>query len=199
MLTSAVIRAGELLAVVLAAGTVTLAAGLWWLKRRVRRLRRAGLAAARMSMAAATAGRHRLWSAPLPDRRWLAEARQRRRLWRAVAAAEHAVAAARQAGAPAGDLDGLCRRLRQAAGDADRSLAVSRTPARRGEAGHASGPEVSEVLAAAGLIQDAAASALASMARHASASLAGDARREAAALSAGIAAAARAGHRGEPG
>jgi hypothetical protein len=46
MLGPAVIRAAELLAVVLAAGTVALAAGLWWLRRRVRRLKRLGRAAA---------------------------------------------------------------------------------------------------------------------------------------------------------
>jgi hypothetical protein len=204
MLTSVVVRAAELLAVVLAAGTITLAAGLWWLRRRVRRLRRAGqMMAVRAAMAAvgaANRGRRRAWSVPLPDRRWLAAARERRRLWRAVAAAEHAVAVARQAGAPTGDLDGLCRRLRQAAGDADRCLSVSRRPAEPG-AGHGAGAmaEVSDLVAAAGVIQDAAASAVASMARPASASLAEDVRREAAALAAGIAAAAGAGHQGEPG
>ena len=42
MLASVAARAAELLAVVLAVGTITLAAGLWWLRRRVRRLRRPG-------------------------------------------------------------------------------------------------------------------------------------------------------------
>jgi hypothetical protein len=189
MLASVVVRAGELLAVVLAAGAVTLAVGLWWLRRRVRRLRRAGRAlAARarvVAVSAADAGRRRAWSVLLPDRRWLAAARERRRLWRAVGAAEHAVAAARRAGAPAGELDQLCRRLRQAAGNADRCLSVS-----RGGAGQGGSAEVSEVVAAAGVIAEAAASAAAAMTQSAYQDLAGDARREAEALAAGIAAGA---------
>jgi hypothetical protein len=200
MLASVLVRAAELLAVVLAAGAVTLAAGLWWLGRRVRRLRRAAqVMAARAAMAAAEAadsGRRLAWSVPVPDRRWLAVARERRRLWRAVGAAEHAVAVARHAGAPTGDLDGLCRRLRQAAADADRCLSVSRRPTAPGTGAVA---EVSDLVAAAGVIQDAAASAVASTARPASAGLAEDARREAVALAAGIAAAAGAGRRVEHG
>jgi hypothetical protein len=198
MLASVMIRAAELLAVALAAGTITLAAGLWWLRRRVRRvhgLRRAGqVMTARATAAAASAAartRQRAWSVPLPDLGWLAAARERRRLWRAVTAAEHAVAVARRAGAPTGDLQSLCWRLRQGAGDADRCLAVARRPAAPG-AGHCAGAiaEVGDLVTAAGLIQDAAASAAASMARPAVEGLAEDARREAAALAAGIAAAA---------
>src|SRR5262245_18022842 len=119
MLASALIRTAELLAVALAAGTVTLAAGLWWLRRRVRRLKQLARAAAIAGTAAAdavAAGRYRAWSLLLPDRRRLAAARERRRLWLAVGAAERAVAAAQRAGAPTGDLDGLRRRLREAAG-----------------------------------------------------------------------------------
>jgi len=180
MLASAVIRAAELLAVVLAAGTVALAAGLWWLRRRVRRLKRLGRAAARAGMAAAgavAAGRHRVWSLPFPDRRWLTAARERRRLWRAVGAAERAVTAARRAGAPTGDLDGLCRRLREAAGDASRRLPLSPQTA----------AEIRDLVEAAGPARDAAASAAASMARPAARHLAEDAHREAQALAAGIA------------
>lgn len=204
MLASVAVRAAELLAVVLVAGAFTLAAGLWWLRRRVRRLRQAGrVMAARAAMAAGSIARSRrlrTWSVPLPDRRWLGATRERRRLWRAVGAAEHAVAVARRAGAPTGDLDGLSRRLRQAAGDADDCLSVSRLPAEPG-AGHGEGAmtEVSDLVAAAGLIQDAAASAIALTTRAASAGLAGDARREAVALAAGIAAAAGAGPGSEPG
>ena len=197
MLASVAARAAELLAIVLAVGTITLAAGLWWLRRRVRRLRRARrvvVVAARAAVAAAGAAgrtRQRAWSVPLPDRRWLAAARERRRLWQAVTAAEHAVAVAQRAGAPTGDLHSLCWRLRLAAGDADRCLSVARRPAEPG-AGHRAGnmAEVDDLVAAAGLVQDAAASAAASMARPAVAGLAEDARRESAALAAGIAAAA---------
>jgi hypothetical protein len=189
MLASAVIRAAELLAVLLMVGTVTLAAGLWWLRRRVRRLKLLGRAAAARAGAAAAgvaaAGRYRAWSLPLPDRRWLAAARERRRLWQAVAGAERAVTAARRAGAPAGDLDGLCRRLRQAAGNTGRCLPLSRQAA----------AEIRDLTEAAGQIQDAAASAAAAMARPAARRLAEDARREAQALAAGIAAAELAGDR----
>ena len=129
MLSTVVVRAAELLA----GGVVVLAAAAgaaWWVKRRVRRrLERIGRAvtrrAAGISAAAAVAGWQWLWSRPLPDSRWIAAGRARRRLWRAVGAAGHAVAVAREAGAPTGDLETLCRRLRQAAADADRSLVMA--------------------------------------------------------------------------
>lgn len=54
----------------------------------------------------------------------------RRRLWRAVTAAEQAVAQARKTGAPTGDLNSLCRRLRQAVAETDRSLAIAVVPCR---------------------------------------------------------------------
>jgi hypothetical protein len=119
MLPNVVVRAGELLA----AGVVVLAVAAvarWSLKRWMRRrLERAGRAAAArataISAGAARAGWQWLWSRPLPDRRWIAASRARRRLWRAVSAADRAVAVARKAGAPTGDLAALCRRLRQAA------------------------------------------------------------------------------------
>ena len=64
--------------------------------------------------------------------------RQRRTLWRAGSAAEHAIATAQQAGAPTGDLDTLCRQLRRSAHDADRSLSVAHGAASYGrEAGQA--------------------------------------------------------------
>lgn len=181
MLGSALIRAAELLAVVLAAGTVTLAAGLWWLRRRVRRLKRLGQAAARAG--AVAAGRYRAWRLPFPDRRWLAAARERRRLWQAVGAAERTVTTARQSGAPTGDLGGLCRRLREAAAAASRRLPLSPHPA----------AEIRDLTEAARQVQDAAASAAAATARPAARRLAEDARREAQALAAGIAAAGLAG------
>jgi hypothetical protein len=180
VLSSDVIHAGELLA----AGAVALTAGLWWLRLRVRRFRRAAAArACAAAVSAASAGRRRAWALPLPDRRWLAGARQRRRLWRAVGAAEDAVAAARQAGAPTGDLDGLCRRLRQAAADAGRGLSVS----------PAASSGVSEVAEAAGLIAEAATSAASAVTQPAYRRLAEDVRREAEALAAGIAAAGLSG------
>jgi hypothetical protein len=203
MLGTFAVRAGELLAAVLAAGIAALAAvagGVWWLKRRVRRLGRLGRAAAGraglVAAGAAGAGRRWLWSRPVPDRRWLAAVRERRRLWRAVGAAEHAVAAARLAGAPTGDLEGLCRRLRQSAGNADRVLAVQGSAAAGGGLGPASA-QARDLQVTAGLIRDAAVSVAAAMAQPAAGSLAEDVRREVTALSAGIASAA--GAAGEPG
>jgi Flp pilus assembly protein protease CpaA len=51
----------------------------------------------------------------LTDAGWWANQRDRRRLWRAVAGAEQAVAAAAAAGVPTGDLASVVRRLRAAA------------------------------------------------------------------------------------
>src|SRR5258708_39618289 len=99
MLSSVALHAGELLAAVLAGGVVLVAvafAGTLWLRRRIRRrleglgLLLAGRAGGAVA-AAASAGWRRAWSLPVPDRRWLAAGRARRRLWRAVSAAEHAV------------------------------------------------------------------------------------------------------------
>src|SRR5215469_556660 len=199
MLSEVAVRAGELLAALAIAGmlvlTVAVAGGLW-LKRRLRsRLRGAGGAVARLAGRAA-AGRVRtrgrwLWSLPVPDPRWVAAARARRRMWRAVAAAEHAVAQARKAGAPTGDLDSLCRRLRRAATDTDRSLAAAGRATGTGTRPDHASAHAAELAAAGALIQDAAASAAASVTRPAVASLTQDVRQEVAALSAGLASAAR--------
>jgi hypothetical protein len=69
--------------------------------------------------------------------------RQRRTLGRAVSEAEFAVLAAQVTGAPAGELETLCHRLRLAAHDADHGIA--------------------DLLTAARMIQDAAAAAIASL------------------------------------
>jgi hypothetical protein len=85
--------------------------------------------------------------------------RQRRALWRAVSAAEFAVLAAQQAGAPAGELDALCRRLRLAAEDADRHLPPSRKIPLPGQMP----PGISDLLIAAEMIQDAAVTLITSL------------------------------------
>jgi hypothetical protein len=134
----------------------------------------------------------------VPDRRWLAAGRARRRLWRAVSAVERAVAAAKEAGAPTGDLDALCRRLRRAAADAERSLPVFRRSPPSGGGLDGVSSQVGDLVTAAGVIQDAAASAVVSVSRPGARSLADDVRRQAEALAAGIASAAG-GLPGEPG
>jgi len=206
MLSSIALHAGELLAAALLAGAVFVAvmtAGVVWLRRRVRR-RLAGLGlvlAGRAREAAVTvgggAGSRWLWSLPVPDRRWREGGRVRRELWRAVGAAEHAVAAARRGGAPTGDLDALCRRLRRAAGSADRRLAIGQRPAVAGAGLDPAVSEVSGLLSAAGQIQAAASDALASVSRPAARQLADDVRIEVTALAAGLASAA--GIEGPPG
>jgi hypothetical protein len=85
--------------------------------------------------------------------------RQRKALWRVVSAAEFAVLAAQQAGAPVGELDALCRRLRLAAEDADRHLPP---PRKVSLPGHPP-PGISDLLIAAGMIQDAAATVITSL------------------------------------
>jgi hypothetical protein len=198
MLSAVAVRAGELLAAVAFAGAVLLAAataGVWWLQRRLRHgLDSASRAVAgRASRAAAggiRAGGRWLWSRPVPDRHWVTAAVSRHRLWRSVAAAEHAVAQAGKSGAPTGDLEGLCRRLRRAAVDADRSLALAGRATPSPSSPHHDSSHAAELVAAARLIQDAAASSAASLARPAVATLTNDVRQEVVALSAGLASAA---------
>ena len=198
MLSSIALHAGELLAAGLLAGVVfaaLVAAGGLWLRRRVRRRLQAlgPVLAGRARGAAAVAGgagSRWLWSLPVPDRRWREGGQARRELWRAVSAAEHAVAAARRGGAPTGDLDALCRRLRRAAGSADRRLAIGQRSAVAGAELDPAVSEVSGLLSAAGQIQAAASDALASVSRPAARQLADDVRIEVTALTAGLASAA---------
>lgn len=200
MLSFVALRAGELLAAAMIAAALLLVvtfAGVLCLRRRVRRrLEGAGQVLARRAREAVadagTAGWRWVWSLPLPDRRWRLAGRPRRQLWRAVGAAEHAVTVAHDAGAPLGELDVLCRRLRRAAGDTDRSLAIARHGAVVGDGLECASYQVSELVSAAGQIQAAAAAALASLSRPTVSGLADDVHREAVALTAGIASAARA-------
>jgi hypothetical protein len=202
MLSSVALHAGELLAAALLAGVTlvaVVAAGAVWLRRRVRR-RLDGLgrilavrgreAAAMAGGSVGSAGSRWLWSLPVPDRRWREGGRARRELWRAVGAAEHAVASARRGGAPTGDLPALCQRLRQAAESADRRLAIGQRPAVPGAGPEPAVSEVSGLVSAAGQIQAAASAALASVSAPAAHQLAGDVRIEAEALAAGLASAA---------
>lgn len=204
MLSSVAAHAGVLLAGAMFAGATlvaVVAAGAVWLRRRMRR-RLDGLGrvlAIRARGAAAVtggAGSRWLWSMPVPDRRWREGGRARRELWRAVGAAEHAVAAARRGGAPTGDLPALCRQLRQAAEGTDRRLAIGQRPAVPGAGPEPAIGEVSGLVSAAGQIQAAASAALASVSGPAARQLADDVRTEVAALAAGLASAA--GTKGPP-
>jgi len=178
-----------------AALIVAMVAGVWWLRRRVRRrmeaLRLVLTGRVRGATAPAGASGSRwLWSLPVPDRRWRGGVRTRRELWRAVGAAEHALAAAKRGGAPTGDFDSLCRRLRRAAERADCSLAMWQRSEASGAGLEPVAAEVSDVVSAARQIQAAASAALASVSRPAAKELADDVRIEVVALTAGIARAA---------
>jgi len=199
MLSTFAVRAGELLAVLAITGVVLLTgaamAGLW-LKRKLRRRPHsaswAALAGrARQSTAGHLRPKARWWSWPVPNRHWVAATLARRRLWRAVSAAEHAVAQARKAGAPTGDLNSLCHRLRQAAGDTDRSLAIASRAMPPGAPPDRVSSQAADLVATAGQIQGAAAHSAASVSQPKVVSLADDVRQEVVALSAGLASAAR--------
>jgi hypothetical protein len=199
MVSSVALLAGVLVAAVLFAGlalVAVMAGGVWWLRRRVRHgLQVLGLAShpRRAGAPAGGTGSSWFWSLPTPDRRWWSGVRARRELWRAVGAAEHAVAAARRGGAPIGDLDGLCRRLRRAAGSADRSLAIWQRSPMAGVGLEDAVGEVSDVVSAARQIEAVASTALASVSRPVARELADDVRAEVVALTAGIASANGAG------
>jgi hypothetical protein len=97
-------------------------------RQRYRRLRR------RMLLAPLAVGPRMLGyvvRTPAASPTWWTAQVDRRRLWRSVDAAEHAVATAKAAGAPLGDLPSLNRQLRRAAGAVDSAMVAasrSRTP-----------------------------------------------------------------------
>lgn len=110
----------------------------------------------------------------------------RRRLWRAVRAAEQAVAHATAIGAPVGDLPSLCRRLRSAALGVDRAVCAA------GAAGGVRRPlppdvarELDDVVAAAHGIHGNAVSAITQATRSSTSALVTDVRNETQALEAG--------------
>src|SRR5690348_12908442 len=95
---------------------VLMVRAVWQMVRAVRRVRRRLLA---------------VWDgvrrdAVTVDASWWANHRDRRRLWRAIAGAERAVAVARSAGAPTGDLPSVVRQLRSAAAVVDAGLVLPR-------------------------------------------------------------------------
>jgi hypothetical protein len=104
-----------------------------------------------------------------------------------VNGAEHAVRAARSAGASVGDLESLCRRLRRAATDVDRSVSIAQCDSGPTPDGVAA-TQLTELVTAAGRIRHAAATSLDHLSRPATSHLVDDVRREEAAMAAGVAA-----------
>lgn len=195
MMASVIPNPGELLAAALIAVVVLGAAAIVaavWLRRRWGKLR--GLVAGHVRglvIDAGTAGWRWLWSRPLPDRRWRSIHRTRRQTSRALASAGHAVGVARSAGVPLGDLESLCRRLRQVASDVDSSLRIAQRATGPLIDAEAIARQADDVVASAGRIQYAAAMALTGTSGAATIELADDVHREVAAMASGIATAGR--------
>jgi hypothetical protein len=137
------------------------------IRRRARRLRirisgfdprRDGMAAARL-----------LAAAPVTSLSWWQTQRDRHQVWRAVGAAERAVATAVRAQAPVGELPMLTRRLRRTAESVDRLLCTADDTNRRSRRVAAEMRLVDEM---AGTIRQAAVEAVLSVAAPATSSLA---------------------------
>lgn len=166
--------------VVVVAGAVafvTVVAVVWHrLRRRWRAIR---------SSAALRSGVALLWSFRVGSRE--PAPRMRYELWQSVSDATRAVRAALEAGAPLGDLPSLSRRLRAAADDIDRMLAVAvrldpGAPAMEGLRGR-----VAEVRDAASAIRSAALASASDAASDRVQALAEDALREVQCVAAGVA------------
>lgn len=119
----------------------------------------------------------------LASARWWAAQQDRRRMWRAVSAANHAVTVARRAGAPVGDLPTLARQLETAARSADAlARAAGRSP--RGTA--PASADVREVEKAALQMHRAAVDSLQAVATSEVSPLLHSVRLEAQAVAAGV-------------
>jgi hypothetical protein len=182
------------LAGVVVAGTTAGVLAVWWFRRTRRRLR-AGLAARRPARLltggrlgeAAVSG---LLRQPFLASGWWRWQLGRAGMWRAVHDAERAVADARAAGAPVGELPALCRQLRAVAAQADAALRVAATG---GERDRGAG-QVADVLDAARALHRTAARSMREVTGPPAAALRAQTRQEADALAAGLAR----WHGGEP-
>lgn len=156
-----------------------------WLRRRWRRLRRmVALQIPDIAREANLVAWRWIWTRPLPDSRWRRSHQARRRLNRAVTGAERAVAVAGSAGAPLGDLESLCHRMRRVATSVDAQLWMS-----QGTTGPSSDPAATlrqseAIVAAAGRIQETAVAAMRGTALELS-DLVDDVHREVAAVAVG--------------
>jgi ABC-type molybdate transport system permease subunit len=150
-------------------------------RQRYRRLRR------RMLLVPLTVGPRMLGyvaRTPAVSPTWWTTQVDRRRLWRSVAAAEHAVATAKAAGAPLADLPSLNRQLRRAASAVDSAMVAasrSRTPTSAAVARQAR-----DVRASADRIHHAAVESLSSVADGHTSQLARSVEIETEALRAGL-------------
>lgn len=117
---------------------------------------------------------------------WWAVQRDRHQMWRSVTAAQHAVAVARRAGAPIGDLRSLLRQLEAAARSVD---ALARASASTLPHRTAAAAEMYRVSRAAGDLHRTAVDSLRAMATADVEPVLSAVRLEVAALSAGIRAA----------
>jgi hypothetical protein len=162
----------------------------WHLERRPGRSRLSGYGLAHM---VSVSGRHAVASMGLnavdtvASPRWWATQQARRRMWRAMAAARHAVTVARRASAPIGDLPALLRQLEVAARSAD---ALARAGAHGPGRAQPVIAEVGRIEDAATRLQDAAVQSLQALATADVDPLLPAVRREVAALAAGARAAA---------
>jgi len=122
-------------------------------------------------------------AAPLASPQWWAAQGARRRMWRAVSAATHAVAVADRAGAPTGDLPRLARQLNAAARSVD---ALARADARRTADVGAAAVDVHRIEEAATELHRAAVDALEAVAAAEVEPLLSAVRLEVTALAAGV-------------
>jgi hypothetical protein len=156
---------------------VTVVAVVWHrMRRRWRALR---------SSATLRSGVALLWSLRAGGRE--PAPRMRFELWQSVADATRTVRAALQAGASVADLPSLCRRLRAAAEDLDRMLAVAVNLDPAGPAMGRLRGQVTDAQSAASAIRSAALASASDAASARVEALAEDAQREVQSVAAGIA------------
>jgi hypothetical protein len=159
--------------------------GLWWTTRVVRRWRRGfrsmltreGLTHTGSTVVVSVA------ALSVTDRAWWVVQRDRHRMWRAVTAAERAVAAAVTEDAPIGDLPALTRHLLRTAGSVDAAL---RACERSSDGLRPLRQQVTEVVNAAREIQAGAVEALTAIAVPATTGLTDAVRTEVAAVRHGL-------------
>ncbi len=183
--------AGVLVFVAVVLGAAAFGGLLLWRvgRRRWRAFRSHGLVVGALALWEATAAvRVGRWTdrplSPRDQRPWTPRA-TRRALWRSISAAESAVRAADDVGAPTAELPSLCRRLRTTALDLDTVLRVETAPGISAEVR----AQVGDVLRAAADIRQAAMASASDVSGARVRELVRDADHELQCLSAGLASA----------